>query len=172
MRAFFAIKPAPEICLAIDSWRQRNWPLLEKPVPVANFHITLAFLSEVNDAQLAYLLEAADTIKTPGFELTLDQVGYWHKPALLWLGPSDSPQELTTLAAELKQLARNCKLPTDKKAYKPHLSLARKVHEAPPAAIDEPSFQLRCGEFTLFESDTRPSGAIYREVASWPLSKP
>jgi hypothetical protein len=42
MRSFFALKPDVRTCLTVDSWRVQSWPLLQQPIPIANFHLTLA----------------------------------------------------------------------------------------------------------------------------------
>lgn len=169
MRAFFALKPSPEICLAIDHWRSQNWPLLNKPVPIVNFHLTLAFLGEIDERQLEYLEDAVADVYSGCVELNLDTLGYWHKSALLWLGPTQTPPELADLAGQLVQLGKSCGQKMDKRAYHSHLTLARKVTSPPPAAMIEPAFTCLFEEFALYESDTRPTGAQYREVVSWPL---
>ena len=82
MRAFFAIEPPAQIKLAIDSWREKALPTFVKAVPPANFHITLAFLGQVNDVQLESLIQQSDALASiSGFALSLDHLGY--KSAIL-----------------------------------------------------------------------------------------
>ncbi len=169
MRAFFAVKPAPEICLAIDHWRSQNWPLLDKPVPIANFHITLTFLGNITERQLEYLERGAADINQGGFDLELNTLGYWHKPALMWLGSDEAPETLLALAGKTKQLAKSAGLKIDKRSYLPHLTLSRKVTSPPTAALIEPCFACHFERLSLYESITRPTGAQYREITGWNL---
>jgi 2'-5' RNA ligase len=169
MRAFFAFKPAPETCLAIEAWRQLNWPLLERPVPVANYHMTLAFLGDVNEPQLDALIDKASTVKVASFKLTLDTTGFWSKTGILWLGPTTPPAALGQLAQALGGAARSCHLPVARSEFKPHLTLARRVEPAPGAPLQIPEFSCACTSFALFESSQGKRGISYHSVAEWSL---
>lgn len=169
MRAFFAFKPPPKICLAMESWRRLNWPLLERPVPVANYHVTLAFLGDINEPQLEALIDKASAVELPGFKLTLDTTGFWSKTGILWLGPSAPPPALNQLAQALGGIARSCQIPVARSEFKPHLTLARRVHPAPVAPLQVPEFSCACSSFALYESSQGKHGVSYHSVAEWSL---
>ncbi len=171
MRAFFALKPAAERCLAIERWRQLNWPLLPGPVPVANFHITLAFLGEIDSRRLERLTGRARELRLPGFELELDCLGYWPKPGILWLGPRRWPDSLASLAGALAAAGAAARLKMDRRRYRPHLTLARRLRRPPPAALEPPRLRCDFDSFALYESGGGPRGVVYREVARWPLAE-
>jgi 2'-5' RNA ligase len=169
MRTFFALKPGAETALAIESWRALSWPLLQRPIPAANFHLTLAFLGDIGEAQLECLAGRAGGVDARAISLTLDTLGYWNKPQILWLGPASCPQALLDLASQLKKSATSGGLKIDKRAYRPHLSLARRVSPEPVAALTSPRFNCHFDSFALFESTQVRGGVRYREVESWPL---
>jgi 2'-5' RNA ligase len=169
MRTFFALEPGPETALAIESWRSLSWPALQRPIPAANFHLTLAFLGDISESQLETLAQRSGELKAGGFELTLDCLGYWNKPQILWLGPSNTPQALQYLATSLGKAAVSSGVKVGKRDYQPHLSLARRVSPEPAAALTQPRFSCHFDSFALYESIRGRDGVRYRAMASWPL---
>lgn len=169
MRTFFALKPCAETALAVEAWCQLSWPLLQRPIPAANYHLTLAFLGDIGAGQLEYLAGCAASLDGGVINLALDTLGYWNKPQILWLGPAICPQELLDLAQRLKLSAGNCGLKVERRAYRPHLSLARRVSPEPAAALTPPRFNCHFNSFALYESRQGRAGVHYREVEAWPL---
>ena len=55
MRVFFALELDPHTALRISNWRERQLTSIGKPVPVANFHLTLAFLGSLNEPAIERL---------------------------------------------------------------------------------------------------------------------
>jgi 2'-5' RNA ligase len=171
MRAFFAIEPPAQIKLAIDSWREKALPTFLKPVPPANFHITLAFLGQVNEVQLDSLIQQSGALtSTPGFQLSLDHLGYWPKPKTLWLGCQQTAKQHVQLADQLTKISLRSAIEMQKREYIPHLTLVRKCAENPPAALIEPAFSFKVEEFHLFESVSTVSGVIYKRRFTWKLT--
>lgn len=169
MRLFFGLDIDPDTCLEIAGWRDRMLPPLDRPVPARNFHITLAFLGDVEpSAQEAVEHEALAVAASP-FELRLDELGYFPKPGILWMGPSRVPQALSRLARETDSAARRAGIHPGKRAFQPHLTLARRCRVPPPASSLPPDFELAFTHFTLFESITGKTGVRYQPLASWPL---
>jgi 2'-5' RNA ligase len=169
MRTFFALTPGAETALPIESWRMLNWPLLQRPIPAANFHLTLAFLGDISASQLEYLAQRARGTDAGAITLALDTLGYWSKPQILWLGPASCPQALLDLAGKLRKSAASCGLKMDRRAYRPHLSLARRVSPEPTAALTPPRFNCHFNCFGLYESSQGSGGVRYREIEAWPL---
>ena len=153
MRLFFALELPAATAVAIDSWRQRHLPLAARPIPPANYHLTLAFLGEVPQRDLEALCGAVDSQQAahalPAFKLTLDEVGYWPRPGILWLGPSHWPGALDRLATSLAPLARRGR---ERRRYQPHLSLYRRCQQAPPAPSRPPGFSIGFEHFSLLGS--------------------
>ena len=115
MRLFFGLQLDPQTCLDIDYWAAKSLPPMEHPVPLANFHITLSFLGNVDHRQLEPLYLLADEIRCSTFELELNQTGFWNKPGIFWLGASELPQSLLALAKKLKNLTSKMGFSVDKR---------------------------------------------------------
>lgn len=170
MRCFIGLDLAATPKLAIAQWRDKALPYFTKAVPVQNFHITLAFLDQVSLSQLDALCQELDSLDMPSFELTLDQLGYWSKPRILWLGCQHLPAALEGLAAEVSRIARQCHIPIQQRQYVPHVTLVRKAAETPPTPLLAPGFECTFKEFHLFESVSGENGVRYPIRKSWPLN--
>ena len=90
-RVFFALWPG-------DACRDeigRNIPQdCRKPVPVANLHLTLAFLGNVSDEELILLQDIGARIKAEPFKLVLQQFGFFKKRSIFWLGTQHAPSAI------------------------------------------------------------------------------
>ena len=171
MRLFFGLPLEQQTCLDIDHWVTRSLPPMVHPVPLVNFHITLAFLGQVDPGRLEQLSASADDIRCPQFELTLNETGFWNKPGILWLGTSEIPPPLSTLSVSLKYLGNRLGFSAEKRRYQPHVTLARRCALPPPAAIEPPCFPATFDHFSLYESVTTRSGMRYDIVETWPLEQ-
>lgn len=133
-----------------------------------NLHVTLAFLGAVEPAQRTCLEAAADRVEVEPFSLTFDQVGYWPRPRILWLGVSQMPPPLLTLVTALQGGISECGLEPESRPYCAHLTLRRRLRRPPPrtAAVEPLSWPVE--GFVLVRSDTRQDGAHYAVVRHWP----
>jgi 2'-5' RNA ligase len=169
-RLFFALWPCDEVRQQL---RRHAKELLRhsggRPVTPENLHITLAFLGSVDAVQRQCVEQVAASIVLSPFTLVLDQVGYWSRPRVLWLGAHDTPATPIELANQLSRGCRDCGLSLDRRPFKAHLTLKRKVNQAPPALELKPvSWPVE--RFALVRSDTRPEGVRYTVVREWGLT--
>jgi len=134
-----------------------------------NFHITLAFLGNVNANQRACVEQVANGIQCSSFKLTINNADYWHKPRILWVGPNEMPDALVTLATELRDGASECGVQMDMRPYNAHVTLMRKIARLPEGLVIRP-FSWVANHFVLIESTTRPEGVRYKVVKEWGLS--
>ncbi|HIG40762.1 MAG: RNA 2',3'-cyclic phosphodiesterase [bacterium] len=169
MRLFFGLSLTQQTLLEIDAWRESTLPPFANPVPIDNLHITLAFLGKVTDRQLEPLMMSANEVRVPGFELTLNDLGYWSKPNLLWIGPSQVPRSMLELAGLLGGIRRRLGLQSDKKSYSPHITIARRCGTPPPVSALAPEFTVFFASFVLFESVRSRSGLRYEIRGEWGL---
>lgn len=169
-RLFFALTLSAKQKLELEYWRDKNFPNWPKAVPAANFHITLAFLG-LQDTQLQQkLLEDARDIKSVSFELIMNEPGFFSKPSILWLGPTQIPAELLQLVEKLNLLARKHSITILHQVYRPHITLIRGMKTPPPAPIIPIELKLKCDSFSLFCSRSTAQGVRYLELDSWPLN--
>lgn len=147
-------------------------PLLQgcggRPVLPGNLHITLAFLGSVDADTRRCMEQAADNITLPPFTLQLNELGFWRRPQVVWLGTDSTPPPLLALASALKQAMIGCGLEPESRPFQAHLTLMRKVRRAPegepPAGITWP-----VSDFALVVSDTLPEGVRYAVLRRWAL---
>lgn len=174
MRLFFGLEIPANTALAIAGWRERQFPPLGRPVPMANFHITLAFVGECSEPTLDRLCRDVDERLARqtqnGASMTLSRVGYWPKAGICWLGPADSPVALEHLARCLQQSALAVGARRERRAYQPHLTLFRRCEIPPPAPTEPAEFRLGWHRFTLYESVAGRQGMHYQPLAEWPLA--
>ena len=118
LRLFFALPCPRDTAEAICTWRD-GLGLGGKPVAAENLHLTLAFLGQQPSARLEELQLLAAAIEVAPFELRLDRLG-GGRQGLLWLEPSNMPDELATLAGELQQRLLAVGIPLDSRPFRAH----------------------------------------------------
>jgi 2'-5' RNA ligase len=140
-----------------------------RPEPLANLHVTLVFIGDVEAGRVAAIERAAAGASGAAFDLILERVGYWNRPRILWLGPRSIPPALFTLVRDLRAALERCGMTPETRPYLPHMTLARKVTRAPAGTAAGP-LSWRVENYSLLESVPAERGRIYRELAVWPLS--
>lgn len=163
LRLFFALPCPPVIAARIDAWRLQQG-FSGRPVPAANLHLTLAFLGHLPESTLGLLegLPPRLPLRQLAFDLQLDRLDCWHG-GLLHLAPNQPPAELLALASGLGGLLGGAGLPSEPRAYRPHLTLARDSRL--PGHIDQPRFAWRPEELALYRSEQ----GCYLPLATWRL---
>ena len=93
--------------------------------PVENFHVTLAFFGELDEAVIAELDDALARIRCAPFDLVFKGVNHFGKaePTSLWLGVEENAA-LAGLARACAQAARRVGVQTERRVFTPHLTLA------------------------------------------------
>ncbi len=174
MRVFFGLETEPASALAIGDWRDRQLHAGGRPVPPANFHITLAFVGEIGERALESLCDSADAwldnAPCAAGCLRLDTAGYWPRPGIYWLGPATWPHTLGAAAQKLRHLATAAGARRDRNPFRPHVTLFRNCDQPPPAPAREPGIDFAYDRITLFESRRGRQGVGYHPLADWPLA--
>jgi len=170
-RLFFALWPAPELQQALaERAREALGERKTRRIPAQNLHITLAFLGEVDPAARACAEAAAGRIAAEPFTLGIDRLGCWGRKGLLWAGPSTTPPQLEALAADLGEaLASGCGFQRERRPFRAHVTLARKVPRMPERIAMAP-LEWAVSRFVLVASELGPEGASYTVVGEWPLT--
>jgi 2'-5' RNA ligase len=167
-RLFFALWPDDESRAAIASLAREQVHTQARRVAADNLHITLAFPGNVTVCVQTCLEEAAGRITGAPFELSIDRLGYWSGPRIIWAAPAQTPPELWSLAATLREVLGGCGLEPEKRPYQAHITLARKASRAITVTRIEPiAWSIR--QFCLVESVTEPTGVRYQVLRTWPL---
>jgi len=151
-------------------------------VRAENLHVTLKFIGNVDAGKLdAIRAELAEVGSDAPVELRFRGLGFFpneRRPRVLWVGVEGSPN-LAALAAEIDARLTKLRIPRETRDFSPHLTLARfdlpGISEALRAAAQKNAARVvgsvRTGEFHLFESKTRPTGAEYTRLSSFSFVK-
>lgn len=141
-----------------------------RSVAAENLHITLSFLGSVDADQRACAQHAADAVHAQPVTLTLNRLGYFPKPRVVWLGAEQVPSALVDLVAELNRRLDGCGIALDTRPFTLHMTLLRKAYGLPVLEVPEP-IPWRIQAFSLVKSATRSTGPIYTVIRTWPLHK-
>jgi len=175
MRIFFALDLEPAAKLEMGAWRDKSFRGLAaaRPVPSGNFHITLAFIGDVAEHKLERLCDSVDQSlsREPSetASLAINELGYWQRQGILWLGPGHCPGQLSQLAGRLKGLGARVGGKLDHRTFQPHITLFRRCKVPPPAPLEPPDFSLDYGDFVLLESRQGKRGVSYHTLQRWQL---
>jgi len=163
-RLFLALWPDPAVRHALraarDAW---TWPRGATPVHTDKLHLTLHFLGDVPGERLRAVLDGFAVPFAP-FRLTLGQPVSWpHGIAVL--EPLDAPPELPALHARLGEALMALSLQTEARAYRPHVTMARR---ASGVTVPEtgPSIAWDVAGYALVES----RAGLYTVLREYPTS--
>ncbi len=169
-RLFFGSWPLDAERAALGAVLPRlDWASGGRRVPVANYHLTFAFLGTVAASRLEVVREAAAQVRSPATAIELDRIEYWPKPQVLCLVASEPPLAVRSLVQELWQALARIGFKPDVRPFKAHVTLARKV-ERPPASHLVSPVAWPVGRLALVESIGTPEGPAYTPLAFWPLT--
>ncbi len=169
MRTFIALEPPEGFVEEVAAMARVLGSAVEgRFVPRRNYHVTLAFLGDISEAQARKAMDAMDEacVGVAAIPLRPDGLGKFGRAsdATLWLGLAPE-QELTGLASRLREALRLRGVPFDEKPFLPHITLARRV-KLPKGAFPELAFPLPCNavHVTLFKSTLTRDGAQYKPL--------
>ena len=166
-RLFFALWPDDATRQALSHWQTHNLPADVRWQHRADLHMTLHFLGHIDAGRLESLRELGAEAAAGRFALVLDEIGHWRKPQILWAGASSLPGDLPQLHARLAAGLNSMGIETEARAFKPHVTLARKVRNQPAT---QPLAPLTWAVTELALVESRPGAApIYHPVGRWAL---
>jgi len=146
-------------------------------VPEDNLHLTLRFVGEVERPVADDLAAALALIRSPLFDLRITGVGQFSRRGggTLWAGVE--PRDLVAaLAAKVDRVCVSVGLKPERRAFHPHVTLARYGRDGGAAArafVERTrglgSAPFAVDRFILFESRLSRHGAQYDAVAVYSL---
>ena len=170
MRLFFALYPDPEASRRIESTVTAiGLPVSTRSIAAANYHLTLAFAGDVSNVQAAALRSGAAAVRLPPFEVRLDVCEYWPKSEVIVAAASEHAAELVELHRHLRDDLDRIGVASDPRPFRPHITLARKVTQAPVLKVMSAALVVAAREFKLVHSSRYSKGSVYTVVDSWPL---
>jgi RNA 2',3'-cyclic 3'-phosphodiesterase len=161
-----------ELC-ALESKSSAKRP---RWVRAENLHVTLKFIGHIEPGRLdAIRAHLAKVRSEAPLDLRFRGLGLFpnaERPRVLWAGIAAS-ENLTSLAGDVDATLATLGIPSEGRAFIPHLTLARcapsGISAALGAALDSArNFgEWRTNRFHLIESKLKPSGAEYTTLQSF-----
>lgn len=164
-RLFFALNPGPQVREEVAAV-QRNCGADGRAVPAANFHVTLAFLGMQNASVIPDVCAVAASVPFPPCDVVLDRLGRFKRAGVLWLGASEVPAALADFQHRLVGALLAANIGYDRKPWKLHLTLYRKLRTWPPN-MGPVAVRWRLDGFSLVESVSVNRGVKYHDLARW-----
>lgn len=169
-RVFFALWPDDSVRDSIyKAWQksvyQKSSGQVHRP---ENFHLTLHFLGNLTPTQIDCAIQQAKRVAAEKFELTLDGFGCFERAKILWLGPTETPAQLTTLYKKLADKLGVCDVALESRIYQPHVTLMRKFKGFQSPEVFQ-NVHWKVDKFALVESVSTAEGVQYRPLQFFPL---
>ena len=142
-----------------------------KPSPVSaeNLHLTLLFLGNQPMSQIPQLSQQAarviENVAIRPFSIQLDRLGLFPKAKVAWIAPSQPPEPLLQLEAQLRRAVAALGISVEERPYRPHVTLLRKATKLHAGTVTPITLQARA--LHLYESRSTPDGVRYIQLASW-----
>lgn len=182
-RAFIAIDLPASVKDALTAISQELAPRVPERAVRWNgrkaMHLTLRFLGDTEAAKAAEIGKGLETVAVAHapFTLALDTLGCFpnpRRPRVIWVGLSGRLAALHRVKEAVDEQLAPLGWPPEDRAYHPHLTLGRvRGSERIKLPWDTPVVPLEfaVNALNLYESDLRPSGAVYtiRHTASLAL---
>ena len=189
-RAFVAVLLDEPTRRAVSAQIDRLRPLSKVVawVPPHNLHLTLRFLGDQTEEQLAEVVPALEEAASgvPTFTLSLKGLGAFpglDHPRTLWVGVSDGAPEAQRLQARVAEALERRSTPVEARAWQAHVTIGRVTDEkrwrregvaelrlAVMRGVTTPFGTMPVSSIALMRSDLYTSGARYTGIASVALS--
>ncbi|HON19243.1 MAG TPA: RNA 2',3'-cyclic phosphodiesterase [Salinivirgaceae bacterium] len=183
MRTFIAIDILPQASI-LNFFQNLQQELSDSKINWVNpkiFHLTLAFLGEIEEPNSSLIKENLKKIagQQSAFEIEVNGFGYFgsiQQPKVLWVGiiPNDKLSGLQSkISVELKQLG----IQIEERQFHPHITLGRAKSNVDVQKLKTLVSEYSCFKFQnsyvkeiiFYESMLRPQGPIYKPIETFSL---
>jgi 2'-5' RNA ligase len=192
LRLFIAVELTPDLRQAIlglqEDLKRQLAPRAVRWTNPEGIHLTLKFLGDTAPDRVAEVSRglAAAAAGFPPFHLQVAGMGCFpnpRRPRVLWVGVPEVPQALAGLQRATELQMHRLGFPREDRPFRPHLTLGRvsdRISTAEREQLSRLLAQTQVGtlgtvpvaEVTLFQSDLKPTGAVYTVLFHATLSGP
>ena len=166
-RLFFALWPDDDVRARLGGVaRECAEQAGGRRVPDENLHLTLVFLGAVGAAQARAARGLVDALGFAPFVLSLDEVGFWPRPRIVWCGSSTPPDALVRLLGRLNAGVAALGHTPERRRFAAHVTLIRHARRRPRLRVEPVEWAV--GELCLVRSELGAAGARYEVVARSP----
>lgn len=185
-RTFVAIEASEALRRRAAGLVGRLRPLLPNARWVAdeNLHLTLMFLGDLGDAEIAEVCRRTDWVARANAPFTLRVAGVGafpdaRRPRAVWMGAGEGAEAVCRLQADLDDALADLAARGENRGFVPHWTLARLPRNAGGASphlaevlsglADHDAGELRIEQLVVYASELRPGGPEYYPLATCPL---
>lgn len=185
MRLFIALDIPAEVRERLSQYVERVRPLAPDArwARIESLHVTLKFIGEVKDVKVADIKSALTQVKAPAFEVEFKDTGFFPTPRsarVFWAGVYAS-DALPQLASTIEDAMEKLGIAREKRAYHPHLTLARapesresrycfRLLQERLSGEEPPRFgTMTAQEFFLYQSQIMRGGSRYTKLQRFPF---
>jgi 2'-5' RNA ligase len=127
------------------------------------WHITLCYLGDIDEALIPGLIEGARKIQFEPFRLRLDRMEFWPRPKIAAMVPPRVPSDLQKLVDDLNSLAMEAGVLPAERVYRPHITVVRNARPFVTERLAQ-SAETEWSSFELLESVHERGAATYRPL--------
>jgi len=131
-----------------------------KAVDRRNWHITLAFLGDIDERLIADLQARAGQIRLEPFRLSFDRLEFWARPKVACLVTPTVPVELQEVVRQLHAVIQDFGVIPEDRTYRPHITVTRDARAFTTERLAQRAMTEWSG-FELIESVSAPGGVSY-----------
>lgn len=177
-RLFLAVPIPAEVRRELAAClRTARTALPGKPVPPANWHLTIRFLGEVQPPTADLLVaRLAGAELGPAFDVGLSSCGAFPRPSratVLWVGVDDGADRLRSLGAAVEAAVREVGFPAERRPFHPHLTISRLRTPTDVRgilrALPPPDVRFRADRLVLYRSVLGGGPPRYESLESFAL---
>jgi 2'-5' RNA ligase len=143
-------------------------------VAPVNYHLTLKFLGWTREDAIGEIVDALESsaAQVPRFTIKCARIGGFpsiDKASVLWAGVEEQSGALAQLAKQIEDGTARLGFAPEKRSFHPHVTLGRLRETRPLKEVVLPLSEQMFGDtridsLTLFESETKSSGSVYKEL--------
>ena len=130
--------------------------------------MTLHFVGTVDSSVVDCMRQQSRAVEAEGVEITIDSCGRFAGARVGWIGCSALPGPLDRLHQDLGRQLMRCDYMPERRAFRPHVTVARKLGSA-PSPIEFETLRWKVDNFVLLESRAAEQGVKYHVVETYPL---
>lgn len=164
--------------LALDLAMLRGGLFGARWIDAENYHLTLRFIGDIDDATACDIHSILERIRLPAFTVTLDSLSSFGgaKPRAL-VAKAKAAAPLIDLQAQQERLMRRIGIAPEPRKFTPHVTLAR-LRASSCASVAEYlstrghflARRFEAKRFVLFSSRASTGGGPYVVEAAYPLT--
>ena len=186
-RVFLAIELPEDVKNRIITIQNRLKSLLKgvRWTRPEGIHLTLKFFGNIHEKDIVQIsgVVARNTKNAETISLKGGKVGAFpklEKPRVLWLGLDGDIERLSVLQRAIETDLEAYGYKKEGRKFRPHLTLGRAksfrgmitgLSDAIKRDEDYPAGQFDSKGLTLFQSELKPGGAVYAELAYFPFGE-